>query len=75
MKLQTSLAPLNLSRHYFHKQGLENSPLEGHKVKVFAALLHTHLAGTDENNGILAGAKHDPKQNSLASSTIRLTDL
>lgn len=27
------------------EKGLENSPLEGQKVKVFAALLHTHLAG------------------------------
>jgi len=27
------------------EKGLENSRLEGHKVKLFAALLHTHLAG------------------------------
>lgn len=26
-------------------QALEGSPLKGHKVKIFAALLHTHLAG------------------------------
>lgn len=55
LKPHTSLIPLMF--FFFHKQGLENSPLEGQKVKVFAALLHTHLAGTDENNINLACAK------------------
>ncbi|XP_073234410.1 DBH-like monooxygenase protein 1 [Porites lutea] len=27
------------------KKGLEKSPLPGNKIKIFAALLHTHLAG------------------------------
>ncbi|CAH3037795.1 unnamed protein product, partial [Porites lobata] len=27
------------------KKGLEKSPLPGYKIKIFAALLHTHLAG------------------------------
>ena len=44
-------------------------------MKVFAALLHTHLAGTDENNKNLARVKQDLKQTSLTSSTIRFADL
>jgi len=55
---------------FFHNQGLEKSPLEGQKVKVFAALLHTHLAGTNENNKILACAKQHSKQKSLTAPKV-----
>ena len=73
LKPQTSLIPL--INYFFCKQGLENSPLEGRKVKLFAALLHTHLAGTDENNKHLVCVKQDPEQNSLTAANIRLAHL